>query len=251
MQAYASQEDRLYHDPELVQFYDLDNESRDDFGFCLNLAADAGSVLDLGCGTGQLAVELAPGRSVVGVDPATAMLEMGLSRPGGHAVQWVAGDARDLRLGRTFDLILLTGHAFQCFLTAEDQQAVLETIAAHLATDGRFIFDSRNPHHREWLEWTPDLSLRSIEHPDHGTVTAHNDVSFDPLASIVTYQTFYEAQSNGRRWTAESHIAFPAQDKLEEMIHAVGLSVERWMGDWHGSPFTPASPEIIPIGRLA
>lgn len=61
--------DQLYHDPDLVQFYDLENERGSDFAFCLDLARDARSVLDLGCGTGQLAAALAQGRRVTGVDP--------------------------------------------------------------------------------------------------------------------------------------------------------------------------------------
>lgn len=244
-------EDRLYFDPELAQFYDLDNADRDDFDFCLKLAVNARSVLDLGCGTGQLAVALADGREVVGVDPAAAMLEIGLSRPGGHAVEWIAGDARTLRLKRKFDLVLLTGHAFQCFLTQRDRQAALRTIRAHLASDGQFIFDSRNPQQRAWMEWTPDLSQRSITHPDYGTVRAHNDVAVDPLTGVVTYQTFYEAVESGKRWSAESRIAFVAQDRLSEMLNEAGLKVDRWMGDWEGNIFKQDSAEIIPVGGPA
>ncbi|TIP92325.1 MAG: methyltransferase domain-containing protein, partial [Mesorhizobium sp.] len=66
--------DRLYGDPDLVQFYDIENECGVDFYYCVGFAKHAGSVLDLGCGTGQLAAALADRRSVTGVDPAPAML---------------------------------------------------------------------------------------------------------------------------------------------------------------------------------
>ncbi|TIP86221.1 MAG: SAM-dependent methyltransferase, partial [Mesorhizobium sp.] len=46
--------DRLYGDPDLVQFYDIENECGVDFYYCVGFAKHAGSVLDLGCGTGQL-----------------------------------------------------------------------------------------------------------------------------------------------------------------------------------------------------
>ena len=82
-------EDKLYQLAELAQFYDLDNEWGPDLDYCLKLATDARSVLDLGCGTGQLAASLSDGRSVVGVDPAAAMLEIARRRPGGDKVSWV------------------------------------------------------------------------------------------------------------------------------------------------------------------
>jgi len=81
-------EDRLYDDPELVQFYDLENGWRADFDLCARLAADARSVLDLGSGTGELAAGIAqryPDCTVTGADPAAAMLEIAGRRPGGPA----------------------------------------------------------------------------------------------------------------------------------------------------------------------
>ena len=145
MTRHESAQDRLYQEPELAQFYDLDNQWDLDLDYCLQLASDSSSFLDLGCGTGQLAARLAEGRTVVGVDPAEAMLDIARRRPGGQSVTWVQSDAQSVRLGRQFDLVLLTGHAFQVFLTKKDQLAVLSTIAEHLAPGGRVIFFKRNP----------------------------------------------------------------------------------------------------------
>ena len=165
MASSASSEDPLYRDAALAQFYDLENGWAADFEFCLRLAQDAASVLDLGCGTGELTARLGEDREVVGVDPAAAMLEIARRRPGGERVTWVEADARSLQLDRHFDLVLLTGHAFQVFLGGDDQRAVLAAIARHLAPKGRFIFDSRNPAVEAWRRWRPENSLRSIEHP--------------------------------------------------------------------------------------
>ena len=181
------QQDRLYDDPDLVQFYDLENEGGADFDACLSFAEGARSVLDLGCGTGQLAAALGEGRRVTGVDPAAAMLDVARNRPGGESVDWVKADARTVRLDRQFDLVLLTGHAFQVFLTPGDQAAVLRTIAFHLAPGGRFIFDTRNPNAEEWRQWTPEASGRRLEHPHLGRVEAWNDVERDAATGIVTY----------------------------------------------------------------
>ena len=241
--------DNLYRDPDLAQFYDLENLWAADQDYCLRLADNASSVLDLGCGTGLLAARLAERREVFGVDPAAAMLDIARGRPGGQAVTWVEGDARRVRLERRFDLVLLTGHAFQVFLTDEDQRAVLSTIAAHLAPGGCFIFDSRNPAARAWREWTPTRSKSRFEHPDLGNIDAWNDVCHDAATNIVTYQTHYRVVANGQHFSASSKIRFTAKDSLAAMLDAEGLAVERWLGDWTGGAWDKTSREIIPLGR--
>jgi SAM-dependent methyltransferase len=243
--------DTLYGDPELAVFYDLDNGRRLDIEFCRNLAAGASSVLDLGCGTGLLAAALADDRlEVVGADPAKAMLDIARYRPGGGGVTWLEADARGLRLGRRFDLVVLTGHAFQVFLGLDDQRAVLDTIARHLAPGGRFIFDTRNPLLEEWREWNPETSRRTFDHPRHGTVEAWNDVEHDAATDVVTYGTYYRMPATGRILAARSRIRFAAQPLVAGQVAAAGLLANTWLGDWRGGPFTTGSPEIIPLGGL-
>jgi SAM-dependent methyltransferase len=243
--------DKLYNDPRLVEFYDIENGWTADSEYLHRMATGRTSILDLGCGTGLLAAALAQdgGKRVVGVDPAAAMLEIARQRPGGERVRWIEGDGRTIRLEETFDLVLLSGHAFQVFLTGEDQLAALRTIAAHLSPEGRFIFDSRNPEVEEWKEWTPAESERTIVHPDLGDVFAWNDVRHDPSTGIVEYDTFYRVATDERTYSAQSKIAFPSYEDLVSMMDEAGLVVERWLGGWDGRPFAAAAPEIIPIGR--
>ena len=243
-------EDRLYRDPDLAQFYDLENDWAEDQDTCYRLARDAGSVLDLGCGTGRFAAALSEGQTVVGADPAAAMLAVARQRPGGEKVTWVQSDAQSLWLDRKFDLIVLTGHAFQVFLTERDQRAVLATIAAHLTPEGRFIFDTRNPAAEEWREWVPGESERTIEHPEFGAVQAWNDAAHDAATGIVTYETHYRVISSGQLFSASSGILFTPKERLAAVIDEAGLAVESWLGDWTGAHYDAASPEIIPIGRL-
>lgn len=244
--------DRLYHDPELAALYDVDNDWGGDLEYCRTLASTAGSVLDLGCGTGRLIAALADGRRVAGVDPAGAMLDIARRRPGGERASWHQGDARTVRLGATFDLVVMTGHAFQTLLTAGDQLATLRTIAAHLAPAGRFILDTRNPGRVEWHEWTPERSRRTLVDPQLGALEAWNDVHHDVATGIVAYETHYRVVATGRVISAaQSSLRFSARADLEPLIAEAGLAIDRWLGDWQGQPWTPQSPEIIPLGRLA
>lgn len=245
------QDDLIYHDPEFVDFYDLENGGGQDFDVCIDLAKSAGSVLDLGCGTGALAAMIANGRRVVGVDPATAMLDIARERDGGGNVRWIEGDARTLRLGETFDLVLMTGHAFQCFLTDADMLAALKTIAAHLAPGGTFIFDSRNPGWEQWREWVPARSARIVTHPLYGDVRAWNDVDYDTATGIATYQTFYRIEATAKTLNATSRIRFITDDRLAGLLADSGLAVKRWIGRWAGSDYEASSKEIIAYGTLA
>ncbi len=246
-------DDPLFRDPRFVQFYDFlcGWDRRDDFEFCARLAEDAGSVLDLGCGTGTLPAAIAQDKRVTGVDPAGAMLAVARERSGGERVRWLEADARDVRLDEEFDLVLLTGHAFQVFLTPADRVAALKTIAAHLAPGARFIFDSRNPEFRAWLNWVPDRSRERIDHPSVGPVETWNEASYEPTTGIVTYKTYLKFVRSGETITAVSRISFPPKSTLEAELQEAGLAVDHWYGDWLGADWTETSREIIPFGRPA
>lgn len=244
------EEDRLYDDPELAQFYDVENASGADFDYCAGLAEEADSLLDLGCGTGAFLAGLAGERRLVGVDPAAAMLAIARQRPGGERVTWIEADARRFRSDERFALIVLTGHAFQVFLTEADQRAVLATIAAHLAPAGRFVFDSREPAAEAWRGWGPEDSRRTLAHPTLGAVEAWSDARQDPATGIVTYETHYRVRATQAYHRAESKIAFPTKQALAAMIEEAGLRVERWLGDWQGNDYGEGARDIIPIGRL-
>ena len=241
----------LFHDPALSQFYDFDNRWDSDKDFCFRLAADATSVLDLGCGTGALAAALANGRRVVGVEPAAAMLAIARQRASDQRVSWIEADARTVRLGERFDLVMMTGHAFQCLLGDGDQRALCRTIAAHLNPGGTFIFDSRDPARQEWRGWVPEQTRRTFVQPGLGTIEAWHDVRFNHAAEIATYDVFYRALATGERWQATSRIRFASRQTIATHCAEAGLRVVRWLGDWDGTPWTDAAAENIPIGTLA
>jgi len=238
----------LYNDPALARFYDLSNGWNTDFDFCVHLAADSDSVLDLGCGTGQLAAALARDHTVTGVDPAAAMLDVARGRPGGGRVTWVEDDARSVRLGRRFDLIVLTGHAFQVFLTDADQEAVAATISAHLTPGGRFIFDSRNPLVRTWEDRGRTETVQTLEHPELGAIEKRTESFFDEASTVLTYRDRFIVEATGEEHSSSAQIRYTPKDQLAATFASAGLRIDQWLGDWHGNPYTPEARDIIPLG---
>jgi len=147
-----------FSDPRLVTLYDWWDPFRTDIGFYLDLAAPRpGSViLDVGCGTGLLATQLAQrGHAVTGVDPAPAMLGVARRRPGGDLVRWIEGDASCLEETGA-DLTLMTGHVAQIISDDGEWHATLAAIHRALRPGGRLAFESRNPRAQGWLRWTPE-----------------------------------------------------------------------------------------------
>ncbi|MGI8809649.1 MAG: class I SAM-dependent methyltransferase [Acidimicrobiales bacterium] len=95
------------------------------------------SVLDAGCGTGRVAVELARrGLDVVGVDLDEAMLEKARTKQ--PDVPWVLGDLAEVDVGRTFDLVVLAGNVM-IYLAPGTEAQVVANLARHLEAGGALV----------------------------------------------------------------------------------------------------------------
>jgi SAM-dependent methyltransferase len=100
-------------------------------------ALGARSVLDAGCGTGRVAVELARrGIEVVGVDVSPDMIEK--ARAAAPHLHWRLGDLADIDLGRQFDAVVMAGNVM-IFLQEGTEGAVLRNMARHLAPGGHMV----------------------------------------------------------------------------------------------------------------
>lgn len=98
---------------------------------------DPDSVLDAGCGTGRVAIELARrGVDVVGVDLDPPMLAQ--ARAKAPRLDWVDGDLAEVRLGRRFDVVALPGNVM-IFLHPGTESRVVANLADHLAPGGVLI----------------------------------------------------------------------------------------------------------------
>ena len=95
------------------------------------------SVLDAGCGTGRVAIELARrGIDVVGVDLDAVMLAA--ARTKAPDLTWITADLRDVDLGRAFDVVVMPGNVM-IFVAAGTESAVVANMARHVSPGGRLI----------------------------------------------------------------------------------------------------------------
>jgi SAM-dependent methyltransferase len=252
-QTSASQPSESYADPRLAALYDALNPADASTVFYLGLpGTPPARILDVGCGTGLLACEFAArGYDVTGADPAAAMLAVARARPGGDQVRWVQASAADLDTaagldpGTGFDLIVMTGHVFQLLLEDRDVRAALRTLARHLAPGGRLAFETRNPAVREWQDWNPRDTRQRVE-ADGVTADVHYDISA-VAGELVTYETWFQFAGARDPVVVPDTLRFTGQAQVAAFLAEAGLAQVTWYGDWDGSPYGPASPEIVAV----
>ncbi len=238
-----------YTDPRLASLYDQLNPWGEDNEFYLDLVMAAGSVLDVGCGTGVLLQRArAAGHTgrLVGLDPAAAMLDQG--RTSRTDIDWILGDLGTVSFEREFDLIVMTSHVFQVFLTDSEIAAALTAVRAALGDGGRYAFETRNPRLRPWERWTGSAEVVA---GDGAVVGAANTGPRLLDGGIVEVTGRFSSPSWERDVLCPSRFRFVGVEALDAMLSAAGLAVVRRYGSWDRRPFTADQPEIITIATPA
>ena len=227
--------DLHYEHPKLVDVYDLGNGWSEDRDFYLSLAGDTPKrILDLGCGTGLLCNAYAErGHLVTGVDPAASMLEAARKSRFGSKIEWVQASAESFQLDATFDLIIMTGHAFQVLLDDPDVASAFVRIRDHLRSEALFAFESRNPAIDWAREW--DGMQRELRSPK-GLVRESFKVRSARRERIV-FETEYAFADE--RLVSVSELRFMSSDRITRHLIEAGLHVHELLGDWDGSSFSP------------
>ena len=243
--------DRHFSEAHLVDLYDLLAPwGEPDDHFYLPLVMSAAPVLDVGCGTGQLlhqAREAGHAGRLVGLDPAKAMLDVARRRTD---IEWVLGDLESVDWDQEFDLVVMTGHAFQVFVEDEQIRAALAAIRSVLTEDGRFAFETRNPPARRWERWTPEYTHEVVT--SSGEVVRYwNEVELPVEGDIVRFTSVYSSPGWEQPELSRSTLRFLVADSLSAFLTDAGLIIEQQFGDWDRSPLTTTSPEIITIARRA
>ncbi len=255
------------HARALARLYDVDLvEDPGDLDLYLALARRTGGpILELGGGTGRLAIPLAAaGHDVTLVDLDPAMLERASRRrdamAGGRRgrVDLVEADLLDLRLdgARPFALAFIALNTLFLLATRDRQRAAVRVLADHLAPAGLAVIDI-------WLPETDDLArfdgrmILEYERDDPETgllVTKVASARHDPTSGVVDLTSIFEEGEPGAptvRWIRRDALRLVGADELRAMAEDAGLVVETVAGGYDLDPLRPGSDRAILVARRA
>ncbi len=211
---------------------------------CLADLAAGGPVLELGVGTGRLALPLAArGLAVHGVDASEDMLAQLRAKPGGDSLPVSVGDFADVHVPGSFSLVVLALNTIFALPTQDAQVACFQNAARHLDPGGRFVIEA----------WVPDPSGFSPAGSRVGvrrltpTAVSLDVAELDPVEQRMRTTQVSLRDGHLRLHPANHRYAWPSE--LDLMARLAGMSREhRWSG-WSRAPFTAGSPAHVSVYR--
>ncbi|MDH6578536.1 class I SAM-dependent methyltransferase [Kitasatospora sp. MAP5-34] len=241
----------MYSDDDDAALYDLLNAWDPGHwpgdAFYDELVAAAGSVLDVGCGTGSMlhwARENGHTGRLAGLDPDRAALARARRRAD---IEWVESTAAGARWQAEFDLATMTGHAFQCLVTDDELRASLAAIRAALRAGGRFAFETRHPQARAWEAWNPSNASDLTDAAGRALRVWHE---VEAVADDVVTFTGTTAEPDGTVLRVDrTRLRFLDVGPLDGFLAEAGFEIEARYGDWQRGPVTAASREIVTVAR--
>lgn len=213
--------------PRLAEIYDTLDPYRSDLDAYVAMVDELGasSVLDIGCGTGALACELARrGTAVVGVDPASASVDVARRKPGAGAVRWLVGDAATA-LPLDVDLVTMTGNVAQVFVSHRDWRTTLAAARSALPRGGRLLFETRDPERRAWRGWTREQTYRRVDVAGVGGVESWVELT-EVALPLVSFRTTFVFASDGAVLTSDSTLRFRDREEIVESLVEADFAVE-------------------------
>lgn len=240
--------DAIFDEPRLAAIYDALDPDRSDLDAYVGMIDEFGarSVLDLGCGTGVFALQLAErGVEVLGVEPAAASLDVARAKPQADRVTWIHGDASAIPSSVAVDVVTMTANVAQVFLTDADWLATLATIRAALRPGGRLIFEARDPARRAWEKWTEEATRSTTMIAGVGRVSDWvqvTDVVGD--GEFVTFESPNVFESDGVVIMSRSTLRFRSRAEIEDSLHVAGFTVD----DVRDAPDRPGR-EMVFVAR--
>lgn len=235
--------------------YDVVAASYDDwFGGWLDTAdagarlaelAGGGPALELGIGTGRVALPLAArGVEVHGIDGSAAMVARLRSRPGGDRIPVTIGDFSELSVEGTFPLVFVVAGTFFELLTQEAQLRCFQRVARHLAPGGVFLLDALVPDTALLSGGSP---VRVIPSQPGRLVLRFRELERARQRYVSHYVVV--ADGGARFWSVPFRYASPSE--LDLMARLAGLRLRERTGGWRGQPFDGTSVHHVSVYELA
>jgi len=211
--------------------------------FLRELAAD-GSALELGIGTGRVALPLRQaGVDVHGIDASDAMVERLRAKPGGADIPVTMGDFTDFSLGKRFGLVYVVFNTFFGLLTQDAQVSCMRAVARHLDDDGVFVMEAFLPDPARF-ERGQRVSAIRVE-PD---AVALEISKHDALAQRTDSQHVVMQSDGVRLYPVKIRYAYVSE--LDLMAKLAGMRVrERW-ADWDRTPISGESPKHVSVWEV-
>ena len=210
--------------------------------FLAELAGD-GPALELGIGTGRIALPLAQrGVDVHGIDLSSAMVARLREKPGGDGIPVVIGDFATARAEGRFSLAYLVFNTINTLTTQDEQVACFENVAAHLEPGGHFVIEVGVP---QLQRLPPGETVRPFAlTPTH--------LGFDEYDVAGQGLISHHHELVDGVWRAASvpfRYVWPSE--LDLMARLAGMTLaERW-GGWRREPFTSDSTKHVSVWRRA
>lgn len=208
------------------------------------LAGD-GPALELGIGTGRIALPLAErGVDVHGIDASEAMVAKLREKPGGDQIPVTIGDFESIDGEQRYPLIYVIFNTLFVLLTQEAQINCFRSVAHHLSDDGVFIVEAFVPN---------QTRSRDGQRINAGTVerdrTSVELERHDPVSQTVISSLVYSTAAGAARYPISIRYAGPAE--LDLMARLAGMRLrERW-GDWQRNPLTASSGSHVSVYERA
>ncbi|MGH2511928.1 MAG: class I SAM-dependent DNA methyltransferase [Candidatus Limnocylindrales bacterium] len=218
--------DPIFAEPRLAAIYDALDPDRGDLDPYVAIVRELGaqSVLDIGCGTGELAVLLASGGiHVVGIDPAAASLDVARAKPYADVVRWIVGDATILPELQV-DLAVMTGNVAQAVVADGDWSALLRATHRSLRPAGHLVFEVRDPARRAWEAWTPERTRKCVDIPGVGRVETWCRIT-EIDGDRVSFRWTFRFESDATVMTSDSTLRFRTRREIASSLSVHGFEV--------------------------
>ena len=211
------------------------------------LAAEAGRgpILELGIGTGRLALPLANrGFAVRGIDASPAMVARLRAKPGGDRIPVSLGNFADMAISGRFSLIFVAFNTFFGLQSQDDQVRCFKGVADHLTDDGAFVIEAFVP---DVTRFTQSQRV-GVTHVAADTVHLECSVH-DPVGQHVHSHQVVITEGGVKLYPVDIRYAWPSE--LDLMARLADLRLRARWGGWSREPFGAASGAHVSVYERA
>lgn len=208
----------------------------------LNELAGTGPALELGIGTGRIALPLAAtGVRVDGIDISAHVVEQLRTKPGGDKIDVTIGDFADVPVTGTYGLIYVVWNSFANLLSQEDQVRCFENVASHLSNDGVFAIEMGSP---AVLFRLRDNQYVEAEAIHVGSVWL-DVLRHDPVTQMLDESHIILSSEGILLNPVMQRYVWPSE--LDLMARIAGLRLKDRWGDWDRSAWTSRSRTVVSV----